>query len=269
MKNARLELQGPRGEENSSKEKYVTISVDDGHPTDLRTVELLSKYGLNATFYIPGANHERTLMSPAQMREIDQQFEVGSHCLNHVRLTLLTPEKAWQEIRDGKKFSEDTVGHEVVSFCYPGGKYNGGIEEQVKRAGFLAARTCMYFLNEFPVNPFRWGVSTYANTYPAYVQVRHALLELNFQGCYNYLTRFKARTAWGAQFQCALEDVSRDGGVAHLYFHSWEIDQNGQWDELERIFQAIAQYGLTPVTNGYLYRRWHEQRRLVTCPIPA
>jgi peptidoglycan/xylan/chitin deacetylase (PgdA/CDA1 family) len=39
----------------TAKEKYVTISVDDGHPTDLRTVDLLHKYGLTATFYIPGA----------------------------------------------------------------------------------------------------------------------------------------------------------------------------------------------------------------------
>lgn len=269
MTNAQLELRGPRGEEHSSKDRFVTISVDDGHPTDLRTVELLNKYGLKATFYIPGVNHERALMSPAQIREVEQQFEVGSHCLNHVRLTLLTPEKARQEIRDGKKFSEDTVGHEVVSFCYPGGKCNSRLEAEVKKAGFLAARTCMYFLNDFPANPFRWGVSVYANNYPVYVQMRHALLELNFQGCYKYVTTFKARTRWGAQFQRALEDVSRNGGVAHLYFHSWEIDQNGEWDELERMFKAVAQYRLTPATNGELFRRWHEQRGLVTYPIPA
>jgi hypothetical protein len=51
--------------------------------------------------------------------------------------------------------------------------------------------------------------------------------------------------------------------MAHLYFHSWEIDQNGEWDKLERLFQIIAQYkDLTPVTNGFLNRRWHEQRAL-------
>jgi len=60
-----------------------------------------------------------------------------------------------------------------------------------------------------------------------------------------------------AQFVCALEDVSRHGGIAHLYFHSWEIDDNGEWDELESLFKTIRQYPLTPVTNGFLYRRWH------------
>jgi len=252
------------GAESSTKEKYVTISVDDGHPTDLRTVDLLHKYGLTATFYIPGASHEREVMSAAQIRDIDRRFEVGSHTLNHIRLTLMSDERAQREIFDGKKFSEDTLGHEVVAFCYPGGKFNRRIENHVKEAGFLAGRTCRYFINDYPKDPFSWDISTYANTYPAYVQVRHCLLEYNFAGAYRYLTTFKARVPWVAQFICALEDVSRNGGMAHLYFHSWEIDQNGQWDQLEHVFKAIPKYSLTPVTNGFLYRKWHERQALLS-----
>ena len=243
--------------------------MDDGHPSDLRTVDLLLKYGLKATFYVPGANEERIVMKASDVREIDRQFEVGSHTLNHLRLTRLPAEKAWQEIYDGKKASEDMLGHEVVAFCYPGGKFNRSVAAQVAEAGFLAGRTCMYFLNDFPDNPFYWGISAYANTYPAYVQVRHCLLEYNFAGAYSYLTTFKARTSWASQFMCALEDVSLRGGMAHLYFHSWEIDQNGEWDELEGVFKAIAQHSLTPVTNGYLYRRWHQERGLVSSPLQA
>jgi len=256
--------QNPAADDSTEREKYVTLSVDDGHPTDHRTVDLLQRYGLKATFYIPGANAERPVMKPSEIREIDRLFEVGSHTLNHLRLTWITPEKAWREVCDGKKASEDVLGHEVVSFCYPGGKFNRRAARQVADAGFLAARTCMYFLNDFPKNPFCWGVSAYANTYPAYVQIRHCLLEYNFAGVYNYLTKFKLRTAWAAQFMCALQRVSREGGMAHLYFHSWEIDQNDEWDELEAVFKAIAQYSLTPVTNGYLYRRWYEKRGLVS-----
>ena len=251
----------------NTKQKYVTISVDDGHPTDLRTVDLLVKYGLKATFYIPGANEERTVMNPGQIRDIAQQFEVGSHTLNHLRLTRLPAQRAWREIVDGKKFSEDTLGQEVVSFCYPGGKFNRRVAAQVAEAGFLAGRTCRYFRNDFPRDPFSWDISTYANTYPAYVQVRHCLLEYNFVGAYKYVTTFQSRVPWVEQFVCALKDVSRAGGVAHLYFHSWEIDQNGEWEELERAFQAIAQHSLTPVTNGFLYRRWHEKPGLLSSPL--
>lgn len=252
----------PSAGASSAKEKYVTISVDDGHPTDLRTLELLQEHNLNATFYIPCANAERVVMTPNQIREIDRYCEIGGHTLNHVRLTKIAPDEAWREIADGKKSMEDTLGHQVISFCYPGGKFNRRIARQVAEAGFLAARTCMFFLNDFPADPFRWGVSAYANTYPSYVQVRHALLEFNFEGCYNYLTTFKARSKWAAQFVCALDRVSRQGGIAHLYFHSWEIDQNGEWDELRAVLKFISNYSLTSVTNGHLYRRWYEQRGL-------
>lgn len=262
MTNQQLGQQQPAGAPSTTKEKYVTISVDDGHPSDLRTVDLLQRYGLQATFYIPGANAERPVMKPSEIREVDRHFEVGGHTLNHLRLTWIPPDHGWREIYDGKKSMEDILGHEVVSFCYPGGKFNRRVARQVAEAGFLAARTCMYFLNDFPANPFYWGISTYANTYPAYVQIRHCLLEYNFAGAYNYVTKFKARTAWAAQFMSALEQVSRDGGMAHLYFHSWEIDQNGQWDELESVLKAVAEHSLTPVSNGYLYRRWHEKRGL-------
>ncbi|HTS08611.1 MAG TPA: polysaccharide deacetylase family protein [Candidatus Eisenbacteria bacterium] len=241
----------------NTHEKYVTISIDDGHPSDLRTVDLLNKYGLQATFYIPGSNAEREVMSTAQIQEIDRQFEVGSHTLHHVRLHKLPQQECLREIVDGRKFSEDTVGHEVVSFCYPGGKFNRCVARLVEQAGFLAARTCRYFLNDYPPDPFSWDISTYANTYPAYVQLRHCLLEYNFAGAYEYLTTFKSTVPWVAQFVCALEDVSRNGGIAHLYFHSWEIDDNGDWNELENVFKMIRQYRLTPVTNGFLYRRWH------------
>lgn len=262
-------VQEPQPSERVENGRYVTISVDDGHPTDLRTVDLLHQYGLKATFYIPGANHERTMLSPEQIREIDREFEVGSHSLHHVRLTTMSAEKAWREISDGKKCSEDLLGHEVVSFCYPGGKFNSRLARQVAEAGFLAARTCRYFLNDFPKDPFSWDISTYANTFPAYVQIRHCLLERNFAGAYNYITKFQARTPWVSQFAHAVEYVLRFGGIAHLYFHSWEIDQNNEWDQLETVFKNVAQQRLTPVTNGYLFRLWHEKRGLVSSAPPA
>jgi len=251
--------QDPKTVAASGHEKFVTISIDDGDSSDLRTVDLLHKYGLQATFYIPGSNEERKVMNARQIREIDQQFEVGSHTLHHVRLHNLPMHQAWQEIVDGKKFSEDAVGHEVVSFCYPGGKFNRQVARQVADAGFLGARTCRYFQNNFPEDPFFWDISTYANSYPSYVQLRHCLLEYNFGGAYKYLTTFRAEVPWVSQFKRALEDVSEKGGIAHLYFHSWEIGENDEWGDLESVFKAIADYRLTPVTNGFLYRRWHEK----------
>jgi len=144
------------------KPSYVTFSVDDGHPTDLTTAELLQKYELKATFYIPLRNAERCVMSGSQIQQLGRQFEIGAHTVNHVALTSLNKEQAWSEVKDGKIWLENLLGNEVVSFCYPRGKFSATTAALVRKAGFLGARTCLFNLVEFPGDPFCWGVSTHA-----------------------------------------------------------------------------------------------------------
>jgi hypothetical protein len=242
-------------------QSFVTISVDDGHPTDLRTKDLLEKYGLKATFYVPATNPERPVMSRIEIQQLGRRFEVGGHTMNHLPLKSLPPERARAEINDGKKWLEDLLGASVPSFCYPRGKFNTRVASMVEEAGFLGARTCFFNVNTFPKNPFSWGVSTNASPHSAFVQVRHALLERNFAGAVNYFRVFRASRDWEVHFSHGLEHVSRRGGIAHLYFHSWEIENFGHWAKLESVFRAIAANSrLTRMTNGDLYKLWKVQQ---------
>src|SRR5207245_33619 len=104
------------------KPSYVTFSVDDGHPTDLTTAELLQKYELKATFYIPLRNAERCGMSGSQIQQLGRQFEIGAHTVNHVALTSSHRAHAWSEVKDGKLWLENLLGHEAGCFYYPCGK---------------------------------------------------------------------------------------------------------------------------------------------------
>jgi hypothetical protein len=55
-----------------------------------------------------------------------------------------------------------------------------------------------------------------------------------------------------------VEFVEQNGGVAHLYFHSWEIDEQGQWHKLETVLKEISERRtLIPATNGQLFARSH------------
>jgi peptidoglycan-N-acetylglucosamine deacetylase len=233
---------------------YVTFSVDDGHPLDFRTAELLQKYGLKATFYIPAKNPERTVMPESGIKEMSRTFEIGAHTLNHLRLPALSKPDAYAEIHNGKKWLEDLLGNPVTSFCYPGGKFNGDIMAMVQEAGFLGARTCMLNLTEFPDNPFVWGVSTHACPYRPVVQFRHALLEKNLSGAWNFAALYKGTTDWVQHFIMSLKHVSKHGGIAHLYLHSWEIDKLQDWARLEKAFTTVAEMqSLRRVTNGDLF----------------
>ena len=240
--------------------KYVTISVDDGSPLDSRVADLLNKYGLHATFYVPAYNPERPVMEFGQIRELSQRFEIGGHTYHHAGLKSLPPEKAWAEINDGKKWLESLLGHSVVSFCYPQGKFNRSTPGLVKKAGFLGARTCLFNLHSFPRNPYLWGLSTHACSHSRLIQLRHAAIEGNFAGMVNFLHTYNGTTDWPRHFFYALDHVDRYGGIAHLYLHSWEIDETGQWEQLETVLATTSQRnGLSRVTNGALFELWNSR----------
>jgi peptidoglycan/xylan/chitin deacetylase (PgdA/CDA1 family) len=241
---------------NRSNVRYVAISVDDGSKPDLRTAELLHKHGLQATFYVPARNPERPVITPSEVREIATHFEVGSHTLNHSPLRFLSERAAEREIREGKDWLEDVLGRSVVAFCYPRGKFNSRTPTLVKQAGFLGARTCLMCLTDFPRDPFLWGISSLAFRLSRTIQVRHALLEKNLAGLRNFVREYRGETDWRRHFSRSIEIVRSRGGVAHLNMHSWEIDEQSQWTDLESVFREIAQSGLTPVTNGDLFRMW-------------
>ncbi len=238
-------------------ERFVSISIDDGHLADLRTAELLAKYGLAATFYIPASNAEREVLSQPQIRVIARQFEVGSHTFSHVSLDSIPERRAWMEICDGKIWLEQVLGQEVVSFCYPRGKFNRRLAKMVAQAGFVGARTCLMNLHDFPRDPFLWGVSTQGYSHRFIIHVRHALLQGNFGGISNFVRVYKGTTNWQEHFTRALDYVEMYGGVAHLMLHSWEIEANSEWPKLAMVFKGIAERkALVPSSNGALFRLW-------------
>jgi peptidoglycan/xylan/chitin deacetylase (PgdA/CDA1 family) len=237
---------------------YVTISVDDGYPADLQSAELLQRFGLKATFYIPARNPERELMAPHQIRELATYFEVGSHTFHHKPLRDLSDQEARTEICDGKRWLEDLIGRQVGAFCYPGGKFRSRIVNLVREAGFVGARTCTLNVTRFPKNPFLWGVSTQGYSHPAAVQVRHALLEKNFHALFRFVVTHRLTRYWPEHFKRALDFVEEHGGVAHLYFHSWEMEGHREWSTLKQLLESISQRReLIRVTNGDLFRLWY------------
>jgi peptidoglycan-N-acetylglucosamine deacetylase len=238
--------------------RYITISVDDGYPQDARAADLLQKYGLEATFYIPAHNPEHTVMTPSQVRDLSQRFEIGGHTYNHTALKRLSDEEAWTEIYDGKRWLEDVLGQSVISFCYPQGKFNRRTPELVKRAGFLGGRTCLFNLHTLPRNPFLWGLSTHACDHSMLIQVRHALLEGNFAGVRNFFLHYQGATDWSRHFIHGLNCVEKHGGIAHLYFHTWEVEELGDWKRLESALTTIARHNFTPITNGALFKLWRQ-----------
>lgn len=229
--------------------KLVTTSWDDGHILDLKMADLLARYGLTGTFYVSPKCREfpgRKLLTDKQVRHLSKNFEIGAHTMTHPRLTKVGLPIATKEIVKSKDYLERLLGKKVLSFCYPGGMFNKKHQKIVEAAGFKYARTVKRFKLHKPKDPFAAGTTVHA--YKHYQDIPHILIIAKF----NPTLFWKLFTNWD-QLAITLFDSVPDGGVYHLWGHSWEIDNNGDWARLENVFKHVSrQTNVLYVTNGQL-----------------
>ena len=119
---------------------YITTSWDDGNPLDFRIADLLARYGLRGTFYIP-REASTGVMSERKVRELSQTFEIGAHTMRHVFLDTAADALARAEIHDSKAWVQEVTGNPCPMFCPPGGKFDATHLAMVKHAGFSALRS--------------------------------------------------------------------------------------------------------------------------------
>ena len=220
-------------------EAIITTSWDDGHPLDLRLAELLHKYDVPATFYIPISYAKRGCMNPQQIREIAERFDIGGHSYHHIRLTKISPQAAAMELNKGKEELQEITGKEVISLSYPYGNFNNGLIEIARDAGFIGARTVMLltrtirdrFWEGTMVNAGNWWFTHY---------MLHSLASRDIE-LFNFVLKknlfFKS---WDRIAIETLNFVAENGGIWHLWGHSWEVEENKDWAKLEGIFHILG-----------------------------
>jgi peptidoglycan/xylan/chitin deacetylase (PgdA/CDA1 family) len=243
------------------EEAIITTSWDDGNPLDLKLAELLKKYDVPATFYIPIVYEKRGCMTPRQVREIARSFDIGGHSYHHIRLNKISPKEAEKEVVDGKKRLEEIAGREVSSFAYPYGNFNDDLSEIVKRANFIGARTIM-LLNREIRNPFAMDTMVNARNWWFTHYILHSLAARDLSLFLFVLSHNLAFKDWDQIALSTLDFVVNNGGVWHLWGHSWEIEENSDWGKLEAVLNAINKLpkSVTRMDNTQMLRMWYQQR---------
>jgi len=219
----------------------VTTSWDDGMLTDLKLAELLDKYGVKGTFYIPKCYLDNPL-SREDMIALDQKFEIGAHTLTHVVLTAVSLEEARKEIEGSKAYLEDLLGHGISMFCYPKGRYNENVKRLVRTAGFIAARTCIPGSFSPPQDPYEWQITLHvSNGSP-----RMTLKIWRESGI-----SIKSLLDWEVRARLLFDRALEKGGIYHIWGHSWEIERKHEWPKLERVLNYLSnREGVRYMTNG-------------------
>ncbi len=196
-----------------------TTSWDDGHRLDLRLAGLLKKYNIAGTFYVPKKYLSKCL-SEDEIIKLSEDFEIGAHTINHV----VAP--SYDEIYRSKIWLEKLTHKKVKMFCYPGGKYNLQIKNNVMKAGFLGARTTADFKLTIP-DLFETPTTVHVYPVPHRRAFKFGISPWNLR-------------SWLPMTVQAFDIFLKRGGVFHLWGHSWEIEKFGLWDNLESFFKHVA-----------------------------
>jgi len=215
----------------------VTQSWDDGVTDDVRLIELLRKHNAKATFNLISAGYEAErrnthwryqdgkevfMLAHGELVDLYRGFEIASHTVTHPHLAQLPPEKVSWELAESRQQLEDLFQRPVRGFAYPYGSYNDAVKAELRRQGYVYARTAVpgpeYATPENPTpenvpsvfppaDPMEFGTTTHH-------------LNPRFWGEFNY--------------------TKATGGVFHFWGHSYEFMNDTLWNEFEEKLARLS-----------------------------
>lgn len=131
--------------------KTIVLTFDDGYQNSFLTAfPILKKYDFQASIFLTtrsiGKVKEGGVIGMLDWEEVKKMDGSGlidfePHTVTHPKLTSLKTKEIENEIIESKEKIEKELQKKCKYFAYPKGKYNAGIKEAVKDAGFKAAFT--------------------------------------------------------------------------------------------------------------------------------
>ena len=152
---------------NPLADEAICLTFDDGYKDNLvEALPILSELQIPATIYVatePIINRNADCGTPGiplcTRDELDRLaasplITIGSHTVNHLRLSAISKETAWKEIAMSKSVLEMWLQRPVLHFSYPYGSFSAETVELVKKAGYYSAVCTIQGHFEPKGNPF-------------------------------------------------------------------------------------------------------------------
>jgi len=126
--------------------KPVVITLDDGY-ADLYTTAypILKSYNFKAVAYIVTSFvGQPRYVTAEQVVELDHNgIQVASHTLDHPNLARASLYSAKYQLATSRAWLENLLGHPVVDFAYPSGRFSSQVVSALQATGYDTAVTEM------------------------------------------------------------------------------------------------------------------------------
>jgi len=217
------------------KAKAVTFSYDDGVRHDLRLLETLNRYGIKCTLNLCsgrlGQSPSDSRLCPAEIQEhiLDKGHEVAVHGKFHTSPVLTRPIQAIQDVLNCRLELEQTFDRIIrgmayadtgnMQLCHNGTDYET-IRQYLKDLGIVYARVTGDPLKNFrlPTDWLCWH-PTARHADPNVKDLIKAFADLDVNSLYRSSRYPRLFTLWG---------------------HSFEFNNNQNWELLEELCEALG-----------------------------
>lgn len=206
------------------KPKAFTLSYDDGIKADIRLLEIMKRYGLKGTFNLNSRLfdcenwHGRLDEVGTYNTFADCGQEIALHGARHIFLDKVPLPEAIREVVDNREYLEEKFGRIVRGMAYAYNGFTQEIKGVLKQLGVAYART---------TNP------TYSFEIPS------DWLELN-PTCHHRDAKLKEIADRFLNSSPLDEFKHREGWLFYLWGHSYEFDDDDNWDIIEGLAQKLS-----------------------------
>lgn len=137
----------------------IAVTFDDGYRDNLSiAAPLMAELGIPFTIFVcTGAvsNRRQGFLGPEEVRELARMpgAAIGSHSVNHPRLTGCDELTLKNELAGSKAYLEDLLGSEVESLAYPHGDVNRRVRDMAERVGYRSGASTRFDINQAGRDP--------------------------------------------------------------------------------------------------------------------
>ncbi len=230
MNNRYQYLRFPEG-----KLKAVTFSYDDGVRQDIRLADIFCRYGMKGTFNINslmmGDSRSHGRLMPCEIKEhiLDRGHEVATHGANHRAPLKQRPIEVLRDTLDCRLQLEEMFGNIIRGMAYPdsgiityssGSAHYGEVRQYLSALDIAYSRTLGGDNDSFalPEDFYAWMPTAHHNN----------------PKIFEFIDKFLAYKDDTVYYGDKLPKLF------YLWGHSYEFDNNDNWDRIEEICERLS-----------------------------
>lgn len=232
------------------KSKALTLSYDDGVRQDKRLIAIMQKYGLKGTFNINGGlfgdkyeGVEKGRMTKEEALDLylPSGMEVAIHGYRHLSLAAIDTSLALEDVITDRKTLENMFGKVIKGMAYANGSCSDEVVDLLEKSGVSYSRTTVSTEKfDLPSDWLRLPATCHHNN-PKLMELAQEFVEQEEPWYY-----------WSRKLQ-----------LFYLWGHSYEFDNNNNWDVIERFAEYMGgRNDIWYATNGEIFDYLQAAERL-------